>query len=282
MKKKNKWIKRVIIGVIVLALLGGLAYLGWRLYGQEDNPEDTTATVIHSKPDKLIEANIEAFKSPKDSDPWYMGTGGVNGEYYELDNAERDADGNVTRPASLRMRLYIATTQFSLDELDEAGNTVRTWYSNPPTGLADAATLTDPVAVGMTKLNDMRSTLILYYSAASADKPLNSYEYSVEKLAYQFKFDEERRDTVDVEYTIGFLATQSQIPMVLTDERFEELHELFSSSADKNTASKWRTFNSNYASWTIQQLLIGRYEDKKEPLKRTQETTPENRQLGMW
>ena len=258
-KKKKKWIKRVIIAVIALALLGGLVYLGWLLYGQPEETNEREASMPRERFN--VEESVEANKSSTN----------LTGEYYELNNGK------------LRMRIYLATTMFSLEELDEDGRTIRTWYSNPggDSVFKDGASLTDTVAVGATKLNEMRSTLIVSYSSSSADKDLNSWEYCVDKQAYSFGDVEEREDgsvSIDVRYTIGFIASESQIPTVIPEARWEELKEIFASSEDKTTRSKWSAFTSNFNSWTVQELLLGKYDAKTGKL--SQSTTTENRQLA--
>ena len=114
MKKKSKWIKRVIAAVLVLAILAGLGILGWFLYGRQPVEEtDPPKVGDRYEADKVLEEleRTGAKYYAKDSD------GKLS--YYELNNGK------------LRMRLYVNTTAFELAELNPDGTEKRVWKSNP-------------------------------------------------------------------------------------------------------------------------------------------------------
>ena len=48
MKKKNKWIKRVVIALIVLILLAGIGVLGYFLYGRPVVTNERSAVTVRS------------------------------------------------------------------------------------------------------------------------------------------------------------------------------------------------------------------------------------------
>ncbi len=217
MNKKKKWIKRVILIVLLLAILAGIGYLGWLLYGKppavNENPPSTRG-------------RIDLEEAPKN---------------YVIEN------GN------LRLTLYTATTQFKLEELD--GKTVRrTWFSNPSN--VETGEVKDDVAVGAQKQNDMRSTLVVHYSSASADKPLDNWNYSIEKQAYSIdKIDD---TTLEVHYTIGQIQGVSRLPKVITEKRWGEIQDTFNElKSDGAQRVKLNAFTNAYeAGRTIHQLAL--------------------------
>ncbi|MBQ6174140.1 MAG: hypothetical protein IJK28_05915 [Clostridia bacterium] len=206
--KKSVIIKRVIAAVLILGILGGLYFLGTKLWPPENN-----AAVEESK----IRRNAYDTKT-KDIK--------MSNEFLEF-------------------TMYPTTSHFSLKEKA----TGRVWMSNPQ---ADKGGLEkDPggVAVGTSKLNDMRSTLIVSYSSSSADKDMNNWEYSIDKQAYVIEpveNDAGQVGEVRVHYTVGQIQGIAKIPQVLTEERYQEILGRIKNSEDKNTARLDRAFTPNY------------------------------------
>ena len=283
MKKKSRWIKRVIAAVLVLAILAGIGVLGWFLYGRvPEEKEDPPKVGDRYEPDKVLEEleRTGAKYYAKDVD------GKLS--YYELNNGK------------LRLRLYVNTTAFELAELDENGREKRVWKSNPME-LADGTidSNNETVTNSTSKLNEMRSTLIVSYSKESADKDLNSWEYSIDKQAYNILYDENNPDTISVKYSIGFISSVSKIPLVIPEAKYDNMKERVDAIENYNKdVDKWNkehkddkenqreklsyvkfnAISSNYLSWTIRELLLGKYDAKTG--KQSQATTPENRQLA--
>ena len=215
--KKSVIIKRVIAAVLILAILAGIGYLGYLLYGRPE-PEQT------NKP-KVTRNEYE------------------DKNVFKLENDD------------LELSLYGTTSQFTLKEK----KTGRVWQSNPgDVSTYDAQVgLKDTVATGASKLNDIRSTLIVSYSAASADKDLNNWEHSINKQAYTIeKIEDERGEAIEVHYSVGQIQGVSKIPTLLTEERYNALTERVKNAPDTQTKGLGRIFSTNYSSKTIRELAL--------------------------
>ena len=166
----------------------------------------------------------------------------------------------------LELTLYGATTQFTLKEK----KTGRVWSSNP--GDPEKGDLTDPngVAIGSSKLNDMRSTLVVAYSASSADKDLNNWEYSIDKQAYDIRKleREDGKPAIEVHYSVGQMQGVSKIPMVFTEARWKEITDSkngrIAKSEDSNTRGlRSGMANAGYSKKTIGELAQDTAVDKR-------------------
>ncbi len=213
--KKSVIIKRVITTVLILAVLGGVVWLGFELYKPE--PEQANKPTV-----TRINYDVEPAT-------------------YVIANED------------LELTLYRDTTQFTLKEK----KTGRVWNSNP--GDLKTGELKDPngVAIGASKINDMRSTLIVSYSSSSADKDLNNWEYSIDKQAYTIEKVEleDGTEAIEVHYSVGQMSGVSKIPTVLTAERYKELFDRIKNSADSNTKSLRNTLSSNFKEKTMRELI---------------------------
>ncbi len=227
MKKKTNVTKRVILIALLVLILAGIGVLGWFLYGRV--AEDTS-----TPPNTRGRINLETVP-----------------ETYVIENA------------NLRLTLYSATTQFKLEELED-GKVKRTWFSNPcnvQDGSIDDGL--EEVSKSESVRNIMRSTMIVSYSANSADKDLNNWEYSIDKQAYSI--DQVSDTELEVHYTVGMIQGVSRIPLVLTGERWKELEAKFKEKAPEGTTKvKWAAFTGNYTGKTIHDLALDESADNRE------------------
>ena len=206
--KKSVIIKRVIAAVLTLAILGGLYYLGTKLWPAESKSglED----------DKIHRNSYDTKTKDKK----------MSNEYLEF-------------------TMYPTTSQFSL----KVKQTGQVWMSNPEADKGGVSEDPGKVAIGASKLNDMRSTLVVSYSSSSADKDMNNWEYSIDKQAYvieEVKNDDGETTEIKVHYTIGQIQSIANIPQVLTNERYNEILDRIKNSDDKKTSRLDKAFTPNY------------------------------------
>lgn len=206
--KKSVIVKRIIACILILAILGGLYYLGTLLWPRESNTAGEEAKIQRNTYDNKT-------KDKK-----------MSNEYLDFSMSP-------------------TTSQFTLKEK----KTGRVWMSNPDADKGGVSEDPGKVAVGSSKLNDMRSTLIVSYSSSSADKDMNNWEYSIDKQAYvieEVKNDEGATTEIQVHYTIGQVQSIVSIPQVLTNERYNEILDRIKNSEDKKTARLDKAFTPNY------------------------------------
>lgn len=217
--KKSVIIKRVIAAVLTLAILGGLYYLGTKLWPAESKNEQEESRIRRNSYDTTT-------KDKK-----------MSNEYLEF-------------------TMYPTTSHFTLKEK----KTGRVWMSNPDADKGGVASDPGKVAIGSSQLNDMRSTLIVSYSASSADKDLNNWEYSIDKQAYvieEVKNDEDVTTEIRVLYTIGQIQGIATIPQVLTNERYDEILTRIKNSPDDKTKRLDKAFTPNYENaQTIREMAL--------------------------
>lgn len=206
--KKSVIIKRVIAAVLIVAILGGLYYLGTKLW-----PAESKAANEEEK----IHRNSYDTKT-KDKK--------MSNEYLEF-------------------TMYPTTSQFSL----KVKKTGQVWMSNPEADKGGVSEDPGKVAIGASKLNDMRATLVVSYSSSSADKDMNNWEYSIDKQAYvieEVKNDDGETTEIKVHYTIGQIQSIANIPQVLPNERYNEILDRIKNSDDKKTSRLEKAFTPNY------------------------------------
>ena len=217
--KKSVIIRRVISAVLVLAILGGLYYLGTLLWPAENKTQ--------AEENKIRRNSYDTKTKDKK----------MSNEYLEF-------------------TMYPTTSHFTLKEK----KTGRVWMSNPEADKGGVSEDPGKVATGTSQLNDMRSTLIVSYSTASADKDLNNWEYSIDKQAYlieEIKNDEDVTTEIRVHYTIGQIQSIAAIPQVLTGERYDEIIERIKTSEDKKTSQLNKALGPNYENaQTIREMAL--------------------------
>ncbi|MDE7300050.1 MAG: hypothetical protein K2N94_14735 [Lachnospiraceae bacterium] len=184
--KKMSTIKKIILGIVSVAVLIGIVYLSY--------------TLIHYRfyrdyQDYLLE-----------NEPYEEGT-----EFQALSDAAPSVEGMVLAAENESLKLYINMETADTAVYDKrTGHTV---YSNPPA--ADA----DPVASGLNK-NYLKSQFVLdYYNQNRKSTTYDSYSYSTSRGQFEVQAIP---NGLRVLYTLGDMESKTGIvPLYITSERLE-------------------------------------------------------------
>lgn len=151
----------------------------------------------------------------------------------DVNTYEGTEDVYVLENESLRLEMDAETTQFALTVKD----TGQVWYSNPEHAGED------PLALDAEQ-DKLQSTLLLTYSTIDGvDTLFNSYGYSVENKNYTVEQD---GDSLRVNYSVGNVEKEYQIPPAITQTDMEELLEHMSSSNAVMITDYYKKYDINH------------------------------------
>ena len=151
---------------------------------------------------------------------------------------EGDTKPLIMENEKLRFEMDRKTTQFTVTDKE----TGRVWRSNPQ-GAAQ-----DPLAIQSNK-DLMQATAVVTYTNSAGSVDMDNFTYSIKNT--NFLIDQKAENEISVQYAIGRIEREYQIPSAITKERYE----FFRSNMQKSTQRK---IGSNYSLYEPDKL------DKKE------------------
>lgn len=143
----------------------------------------------------------------------------------ELRGYSGDATEYVMENDELKFVMDAETSQFSVT-VKETGEV---WYSNPQDADDDAVAFT-------TEKSKLKSTVLLTYTTINGvDTLYNNYDFSMVNQLYEIVQGE---DYIQVDYSIGDVEREYIIPLVMEQERYDELMSTLS-GGNKNMVSQY-------------------------------------------
>jgi len=197
--KKSKKIKRIIIAVIVLAVIGYAFHMCTNYFFYKGYEKYLTGYSYQEG---------KEFKQLQDSDP--------------------KVDGMVLVAENDYLKLYTNTTTTEVAVYDKRSGEIT--YSNP----VDRAS--DPIANGSNKVYLNSQFMLTYYDSTMTQVTMNNYDYSVEREQFQM---ESIDNGIRYTYMCGNLDSPTGIvPVYISPERMQEKIVSKLSDKDAKTITK--------------------------------------------
>ena len=149
-----------------------------------------------------------------------------------LNRYDGEGEEYILENEYLKFVLDGSTTQFAVEQKSNG----MIWYSNPEGAAEDTKAL-------LLERENLQSTFLLDYSTANGvDTQYNNYGYSIEKGLYEIVQEE---DCIRIEYSVGDVEKEYNIPPVIREERFLELIGAMGDSEAKRTKGYYKKYDIN-------------------------------------